>query len=176
MTINSPNYKMEISVGDQIREIDFENFKFDKTKLNSYDGLLFYLIFSYQELADEFFNLNKGYIADKQSNIISYIRLEELKSCFFMLMYFLNASKYDKGFEVKQNNDDEIFFKISLTNLIMNRFIRVEDGDVFLGGLSDNDETQIIRMVSQIGDVIHMINTEDHSVFYKDKTALTKIK
>ena len=166
---------MEINVGDQTRVINFENFKFDKCKLNSYDGLLFYLIYSYNELADDFYNLNKDYIVREESNIISLLKVKDFKSCFLMIMKFLNASKYDTAFDVEQDKNDEIFFKISFTNLIMNSFVGVGDRDVFLVGLSNNDEMQIKRMIWQIGDAINMINAVDYSPFNKYKTALTKI-
>ena len=56
---------MEISVGDQTRVINFENFKFDKSKLNSYDGLLLYLIYSYNELEKSHYNLWKDVVYEK---------------------------------------------------------------------------------------------------------------
>ena len=84
-------------------------------------------------------------------------------------------TKYDGPFDVEQDKNDEIFFKISFTNLIMNGFVGVGDGAVFPVGLSKNDEMQIKRMVWQIGDAINMINAVDYSPFNKYKTALTKI-
>ena len=57
----------------------------------------------------------------------------------------------------------------------MNSFVGVGDRDVFLVGLSNNDEMQIKRMIWQIGDAINMINAVDYSPFNKYKTALTKI-
>ena len=186
MTTNSPNYKMEISVGDQTRVINFENFKFDKSKLNSYDGLLLYLIYSYNELEKSHYNLWKNVVYekyDKDKGIsteesIDYelaMAAKDLKSCFFMIMKFLNASEYDKAWDVEQNKNDEIFFNSSFTNLIMNKFVVVKDGDVNLSKLSNNDEMQIKRMVGIICDAIEMINAVDYYPFNKDKTALTKI-
>ena len=177
---------MEISVGDQTRVINFENFKFDKSKLNSYDGLLLYLIYSYNELEKSHYNLwkdvvyekydkDKGISTEEPFDYELAIGGKDLKSCFFMIMKFLNASEYDKAWDVEQNKNDEMVFNSSFTNLIMNKFVVVEDGGVNLSKLSNNDEMQIKRMVVIICDAIEIINAVDYSPYNKDKTALTKI-